>query len=100
MEYQLAQETWKDREVISIYDDTGRFLAEFPISFVRQGGVGTWRYILKVLALILESVSGGTLIAHDGRVMEEHAAIEPGDFTLKVDREFCIISSLTKQPLL
>jgi len=87
MEYQLAQETWKDAQVTSIYAADGRFLAEFPISFVRRGGVDTWAYVLDVLSQLLESMTRPRLLGANREIVSPDDKVEAGDYTLQVDGE-------------
>lgn len=77
-----------------MYAPDGRFLAEFPASFVRDGGVPTWAFVLDVLSEILQPISGTALTRETtGALMSAEGAVEGGDYILHVDGE-CLRNSL------
>ena len=85
MEYQLAQDTWRDADVISIFDPAGNFLLECPLTFIRKGGVDSWEYILDILSYILAPFSGGCLCSTDGPEVALTSSPKAGEYVFNVD---------------
>lgn len=88
MEYHLAQETWKDPQVTSIHAPEVTFLSEFPLTFVRQGGINTWGFVVNVVLDMLEPISGVTLCSVGGEAVSLPDEPWAGDFTLVPNGEY------------
>ena len=80
MEYQLAQETWKDTDLVSVFTKNDQFIAEFPLSFIRFGRTDSWRYVHLVVLDLLQAGTQGHLEDYAGQALDLDAVVTPGDF--------------------
>ena len=81
--YELAQYSWNDREVISITFSDGTFIGILPLTFVRSGGVNTWRYVSEVIHELVETETQCELRNTEGLLVALDAEPRPGKYVLR-----------------
>jgi hypothetical protein len=85
--YVLAQDSWRDTEVIRIFSRTDQFIGEFPLSFVQRGGINKWSYVRDVVDQLVEPNNRGCIKAHDGELMRHEDQPVAGTYFLESESE-------------
>jgi hypothetical protein len=85
--YPLAQYSWADEQVISMSSPAGQLIGTFPLSFVRDGGINMWGYVLDVVHQLVEPEDHGFIRTANGSPVVLEDQPQPGEFVLEPDSE-------------
>lgn len=84
-QYPLAAVSWtalKPMQALSITTDDDRLIAYFPIKFIREGDVNTWRYVIQVVEMLVDRDPqfSSVIVDTEGTAMIFEEAPVPGTF--------------------
>ena len=80
-----ASDWWNDKDIIVILDSDGGLIAEFPLSFIRTGGINTWMYIVDVVKMLLQFPTEFLLVDAATRPIHQNELPSPGIYSIIVD---------------
>ena len=86
-----ASDWWNDKDSIVILDSNQGLIAEFPLSFVRTGGINTWMYVIDVVKMLLQSPTEFSLVNAAMRPIDQSGMPSPGVYSLSVDGSLYIL---------
>ena len=95
--YSIAQDSWRDSQVIRVFAPDEQFVAEFPMSFVITGGVDLVGYVEDVISLLVEPSSYTSIVAEDGSDLRADGSVRGDNLYIRSDGEFNVSLYLEKK---
>lgn len=88
--YPLAKTSWRVRPsaLVTIVTDDSRRIATFPLQFITDGGINTWRYVIEVVEMLVDhdpqlpslisDANGVAMLPHNAPTAGEFVYTQPG----------------------